>query len=654
MLRKLRRRAVRMWAVGLEMSGKALARSGASPRAPSLRYAPASAELAGMRVVVTGGTRGIGLAVAQGFAAAGAHVAVISRNAGEAKAVAAAIGHPAIGFGADVTNAQAVDRAFEAIDAAFDGIDLLINSAGVPGPTDRRPAWDVSTAEVEDVLAVNLVGAYAAAVAAIRVMRKRGKGGRIINVSTGAVNRPTPGLTAYAVSKCGLEGLTRQLAVEAGSAGISVTALRLGSVRTAMTKAAFGAAKASLLPDPESVVPAFLTLARAPAELVQGRSFAGWHLLADPETELRTASPLAHSRLFHYPSYSHNGRPVARTDPDFRIYDRAENQFGASPNVAKALMAELATRPLSVYPDETHAPLRDALAARFDLSPDCFAIGNGSWELLDRLLELFTQPGDEVIAGKPGWFGFQMLCDKRALSMVKVPLMKTAAGLDHDLAAVAAAVGPGTRLIYLISPSNPEGVVLRRDALLAFLEQVPAEIPILLDEAYFEFADDPEAISAREVIAHSSRPIFGLRTFSKFHALAAMRVGYAYGRAEHIALLNRGERIFNISHLSEIAAIAALQDTAHQEFVRASTITERKRIETTARGLGLDVIASQAPYVLIELPCALADVVQLFAEEGIFLGAKAFYKNKYILFPVGRPDDNLRNLALLARATKRG
>lgn len=653
MFRKFRRRALRMWAVGVEMSGKALARSGNSAPTAALRSAPASTELAGMRVVVTGGTRGIGRAVAQGFASAGAQVAVISRDADEARSTANAIGPTALGFGADVSNAPALEGVFEAIDAAFGGIDLLINGAGVPGPVDQH-AWQVSPSTLEDVVGVNLIGAYAAATAAIRVMRKHANGGRIINVSSGAVNRPTPGLTAYAISKHGLEGMTRQLAVEAGSDGISVTALRLGSVRTAMTEAAFGTTKASLLPDPESVVPAFLTLARAPAELVQGRSFAGWRLLVDPETELRTATPLAHSRLFNYPSYSHNGRPVSRTDPDFRVYDRAENQFGPSPNVAKALSAELATRPLAVYPDETHAPLRQVLAAHFDLPPACFAIGNGSWELLDRLLELFTQPGDEVIAGKPGWFGFQMLCEKRALSMVKVPLMKTVAGLDHDLAAVAAAVSPATRMIYLISPSNPEGVVLRRDPLLAFLRQVPPELPILLDEAYFEFADDPEAIAAREVIQQSSRPIFGLRTFSKFHALAAMRVGYAYGRAEHIALLNRGERIFNISHLSEIAAIAALQDTAHQQFVRSATITQRKLIETTARDLGLDVIASQAPYVLIELPRPLAEVVQLFAEEGIFLGAKAFYKNKYILFPVGRPADNQRNLALLRRATKRG
>ena len=653
MIRKLRRRAVRLFAVGLELSGKALARSKAKSKPAPLPPSPASVDVNGMRVVITGGTRGVGQALAKGFADAGARVAILARNGTEAAAVAKTFGPLAIGLEADVTDPIAMDRAFAQIDARFGGVDLLINNAGVPGTLDRA-AWDVTATELSDVMAVNLVGAHVAAQSAIKLMRSRGISGRIINVSSGAVNRPTAGMTAYAVSKYALEGLTRQLAVEADRSGISVAAIRLGSVRTAMTTAAFGATKASLLPDPDTVVPAFLTLARAPKELVQGRSFAGWHLLADPEAELRTANPLAHSRAFTYPNYTHNGRSVSRTDPAFRIYDRAENQFGPSPAVAAAISADLTSRPIAIYPDETHAPLRAALSDHMALAPDCFAIGNGSWELLDRLLEIFTQSGDEVIGGKPGWFGFQMLCDKRALVSVKVPMMLENGKLQHDLKAVAAAISPATRLIYLISPSNPEGIILRRTAFQEFLALVPKEIPILLDEAYFEYCNDPDAITARDVIGLSDRPIFGLRTFSKFYALASMRVGYAYGRAEHIALLNRGERIFNIAHLSEIAAVAALKDHAHSAYVLDANGSQRKMIQDHAIGLGLQVIDSQTCFILIELPCPLEDLIDLFAQDGIFLPGKAYYKAKYFMFPVSTEPENRRNLALLAKAVKKG
>ena len=153
--------------------------------------------------------------------------------------------------------------------------------------------------------------------------------------------------------------------------------------------------------------------------------------------------------------------------------------------------------------------------------------------------------------------------------------------------------------MYLISPSNPEGVVLRRAELLAFLDRLPKGLPILLDEAYFEYVDDPEAISGFDLLEREERPIIGLRTFSKFYALASMRTGYAYGRPEVIELLNRGERIFNISHLAEMAAVTALEDTKWQEKVRTTTLAERKRIEAALSDMGLDYIPSQAPYLLL-------------------------------------------------------
>ncbi len=656
MTSRLGRRLRRNIAVTLDLLGKATGRGRRKRRGRAGPAAPLPADpepgLAGRRVVVTGGNRGIGLAVARGLAAQGCRVAILSRSAAEGEAAASAIGGGAFAVAADLTRADQVGRAFAEVADRLGGIDILINNAGI-AEAGHPVLADLPDTEFMAVLDANLGGAFRAAQAALRVMLPQGHG-RIINVSTGAVERPQPGHSAYAVSKHGLEGLTMQLAAEAAASGIVVTTLRLGSVHTGMTERTLGTLKASLLPEPDSLLPAFIRVASAPAALVSGRSLSAWRLLADAEAELHTATPIAQVPAFTYPVYVHNGRTVARTDTDFTIYDRAENHYGAAPEVMAALGAATTPRLAAVYPDETHGALRAALAARMRLDSDCFAIGNGSWEILDRLLEMLTRPGDKVVSARPGWFGFNMLVGKRALDATMVPLRRTGAGFEYDLDAVAAAVGPATRLIYLISPSNPEGVVLKKAGFARFLAMVPDSIPILLDEAYAEYVDDPEAVTARDLIDTETRPILGLRTFSKFYALAGARVGYAYGRPEHVEWLKRGERIFSISRLSEVAATAALGATAHQQHIFDTTTAERRRMAGALTGLGLDVVPSQAPFMLVELPDTLTRVVEVFAEEGIYLGEKAFYKQRYFLLPISTPEENSRNLAILARLAGRG
>ncbi|WP_264212623.1 SDR family NAD(P)-dependent oxidoreductase [Leisingera thetidis] len=648
MVKLFRRRMLRLAAVGQELASKALnrVRESGSDRAQPVPLLPAADGLEGARVMITGGTRGIGLAVAKGFAAAGARVAITGRSSSKVQAAAAEIGHDALGLTTGLNGDGSLEAAFARVEAAWGGLDILINNAGMSGPA-AEVLWELPPEAFDEVMHVNATGAFRAASQAAALMQRQGTGGRIIHVSSGAVESPAQSTGAYAVSKFALEGLSRQLAADAGAAGIVSCTLRLTGIHTDMTEQALGAVRASMLPEPDTVVPAFLRLAEAPAGAVSGRSFSAPRMLDAPETELAAQSPLAASVPFTYKKYTHNGRDVVRGDPDFRIFDRAENQYGASPKVIEAVTRELQLRPASIYPDESHAGLTAALAAEYGLTPAHFAIGNGSWEVLDRFLEIFTQPGDEVIGGKPGWFGFNMLCRKRGLTVRKVPMRLRNGQPEHDLNAVAAAVTPVTRLVYLISPSNPEGAVLNRNALLAFLDKLPAGLPVLLDEAYFEYCDDPEAISAAGLLERRERPIFGLRTFSKFYALASMRVGYAYGRPEHIQLLNCAERIFSISHLSEKAAIAALQDQAHRKLVRDSTLAQRRRMEEELQAMGLSYFPSQAPFMLAELPAPLKDVVARFAQEGVILGEKAFYKSKFTMLPVSTEADTTRILDLM-------
>lgn len=649
MLKKILRRARRAAAIFVQQSGKVFSQNAEPPTAvlPNTGKAVTLDQVVN-KIVITGGTRGVGKALAEHFSGLGKKVAIIGTDGKQASEIAASISADVCGYGLDITNASNVDQCFAKIAEDLGGIDLLVNNAGITGKlTDNNET--LIGADLSTALDVNVTGALNCTNAAAAIMKSQGRG-RIINISTGAVSHALPGATAYGVSKSALEGLTRQHAAELAPFNIAVSTVRLGSIKTDMTKEVFGWAQSETLPEPKEIVPAIAHVAFAPMEMVQGRTFASWRLLGDADVELRSPTALSAIPSFRYPDYEYNGRKVLRGEDAFAIYDRAENYFGCSPEVEKSVIASLKERPSYVYPDETHSDLVNALSEHHGLNPEQFVIGNGSWEVLDRILEMFTQTGDEVISNKPGWFGFHMLCNRRELQNKKIAMKrdrKTGA-LTHNLDQIAANVTSKTKLVYIISPSNPEGVSISTAEMTAFLEKIPRNLPVIFDEAYFECCDTDTNVSAKSILEKEDRPIIGLRTFSKFHALASYRVGYAYGRASEMEVLRRGERVFNVPHISHVAAIAALKDTDHQAELKALMIEQRQKISDALKRLQLDFIPSQAPYILVELPCDLEKLVDEYKTHGIFIGAKAFLKGKYFLFPVTPNDKTSQNLEILA------
>lgn len=641
----------RFTAVSLEIGGKLWAKVVSQKKqAPTLRQTVSKDSLNNKVVVITGSTRGIGRAAAAAFADAGARPVIVGTRQQDVEKTAAEIGRGSIGIVADITSISAVKKLMEQVVDTLGNVDILINNAGITGRLDTS----VSSLDYEDldkVLDVNLKGAFYCIKAVLPFMEAAGSG-RIINVSSGGTEGPAANMLPYGVSKFALEGLTRQVACDLENTGVVISTIRFGSVQTDMTEKALGWSKAAMLQEPDEVADIFLKIATAPSELIQGRAIAAWRFMENPEAELRSQAPMSMTPSFSYPVYVEDGEAVKRGSDEFRFYDRAENSWGPSPKVLEALEQAIKNYPLAVYPDDSHRPLRAALSSFYGLPEDHFAIGNGSWELLDRLLELFTHPGDEVVSSRPGWFGFSMLCKKRGLQNVRVPFATTSGNrTGHNLKEVARKVTTQTRLIYLISPSNPEGVVLKRAEFDQFLEDIPKNVLIIVDEAYIEYADDPDCVSAMEYIKGMDRPIIGLRTFSKFYALASMRVGYAYGKPELLDLLNRGERIFNIAHLSEIAAVAALEDREYADFIRSQTFSERKKMEKELEKMSLSYMVSDAPYILVELPGDLKQVVEAYRKHKIFVGEKSFYKQKYFMLPVATPDENIENLHILKSLT---
>jgi histidinol-phosphate aminotransferase len=340
------------------------------------------------------------------------------------------------------------------------------------------------------------------------------------------------------------------------------------------------------------------------------------------------------------------GQVTARDPAKLTLLDRAENQHGTSPKALAAMVESLTQHGPNFYPDERFTALRNALSREHGLPAECFALGPGSWELISRTVQLFAKPGEEIVSSGPGWFGFNVTCQRHGVAQKLVPFDRGSTGNrpSHNLAAMRRAISPRTRLVYLISPSNPEGVTLQHAEVTEFLADLPTDLPVMIDEAYVEFADDPGMVDVAALVREGRHAVIGLRTFSKFHAMAGLRVGYAYARPSLVELIRRSEQIFTLAHVAEVAAVAALGDTEHRTRVFEASRTARQDMQRTLTDMGIDHIPSHAPYIFAQAPKDFDALVKALAEDGIIIAPYLFDDGRMVMLPVGSAAQNARVL----------
>ena len=269
-----------------------------------------------------------------------------------------------------------------------------------------------------------------------------------------------------------------------------------------------------------------------------------------------------------------------------------ENPFGPSPRAVAA--ARRALEQGQLYPDGGCFELRQKLADVYGLAPDQFVVGNGSNEILEFLGRVFLNPGDEVVMGAPAFVVYRLVTTLFEAKAVEVPL----AGFRHDLAAMARAVTPRTKLIFVGSPNNPTGPANREAELLAFARGLPEHVVLAYDEAYAEYQEAPPDLRP---LIREGRAVICLRTFSKIYGLAALRVGFGYSTAEMVALLNRVRQPFNVNAIAQAAATAALDD---REFVAKCYQENRAGLAQMQAGLhrlGLEFAPSDANFILVRV-----------------------------------------------------
>lgn len=316
-----------------------------------------------------------------------------------------------------------------------------------------------------------------------------------------------------------------------------------------------------------------------------------------------------------------------------------ENPLGPSPKGLRAARAAL--KEAQLYPDGGCVRLRDAVAAKLGLTPAQIAVGNGSNELLELLGHAFLGAGDEVVMGKPAFIVYKLVALLFGAKPVEVPLVEH----KHDLKAMAAAITPRTKLVYLACPNNPTGTANSEAEILEFVRALPEHVVFVLDEAYAEYVENPPDL--RPLIAEG-RKVICLRTFSKIYGLAGFRVGYGYASAELVALLNRVRQPFNVNSVAQDAAIAALDDEA---FVRRARRVNKAGLRQLTQGfkkLGLEVVPSAANFLLVKVGDGEA-VFQRLQRGGVIVRpVRGYGLPEWVRVTVGTRAQNERLLALLA------
>src|SRR5688500_3672399 len=301
------------------------------------------------------------------------------------------------------------------------------------------------------------------------------------------------------------------------------------------------------------------------------------------------------------------------------------------------------------YHDPVGGDLKRALATKHGVARGQILLGNGSHELLMQFAQVFAGPGSDVVASQFGFAVYALAAQAAGATLRVAPALPRghAMARGHDLDAVAAAITPATRLVYLANPNNPTGTWFAADAFAAFMQRVPANVLVVVDEAYAEFADAPDHASVLPLIgAHPN--LIVTRTFSKAFALAGLRVGYAVAHPGLIAVMERVRESFNVNMVGLAAAAAALEDNAHLQSSLARNAEQRTELARALRGRGWFVHPSQANFLLVEFGADTPAIEAALLGQGVVVRPMAGYGLPDCLrITVGNADENQRLLAAL-------
>lgn len=341
------------------------------------------------------------------------------------------------------------------------------------------------------------------------------------------------------------------------------------------------------------------------------------------------------------------GKPIDEVKREFGL-DRViklasnENPLGPSPRALEAVRDQLGE--IHLYPDAAGHLLRNKLSRQLGVSMDHLLLGNGSVEIVEQITETYVDPGDEVVVGWPAFFKYIIATQIMGGEPVRVPLKD----MTYDLTALADAVGPRTRLVFIANPNNPTGTMVTADEVSAFMERIPEDIIVVFDEAYKEYIERPDFPDTLAYV-REGRNVIILRTFSKIHGLAGLRIGYAISNPDIILSMNRVREAFNTNSLGQAAALNALEDIGHIQKSIEHNIKERARLMRELEILGLRSTPSVTNFILADMGRDSMEVFNELLAMGLIVRPMAMYElPNHMRITVGLEEENNALLEALA------
>jgi histidinol-phosphate aminotransferase len=312
-----------------------------------------------------------------------------------------------------------------------------------------------------------------------------------------------------------------------------------------------------------------------------------------------------------------------------------EGPFPPFPTAIEAI--QRVTRELNRYPDGGAYALRSAIAEHHGVGMDEVIVGGGADGVIDLLSQATLEAGDEIVCGWPSFPSYVLDALKLGAVPRKVPLREH----TYDLDAMLAEIGPRTKLVYLCHPNNPTGTANGRDELLAFVERLPEHVLTIVDQAYFEYVDDPEYVDGVAELFKQGRRVVVLRTFSKIYGLAGLRVGYGIAPADVVKATSKVRRAFDVDAIAQAAARASIGDEDELARRRALNKEGRSALGESLRAHGLEPVGpALGNFLYVEVGDGAAMFDRLLRQGVIVRPLAGFGAPEAIRVTVGTPEEN--------------